>query len=363
MRKYVDIGRWAMEVRQHAQQTNNELILKSFELDDDAWETREQDPQRSMSLWQEAIKFAEAANHYCLALYYRYWLCEALTFYMADVRAGMDAVMRMIVEARKPHYAQCPVLSDVYRIAIDVYMSIDPLGYEPKIREMIEFVENNIMLDLGTHCLIMHEQSVLAYELDDLNGAYEWALKCLELSQPSYFQMTAANLWLSYLSFRKGEVPTALNYARTGELYARRSRRGYSLVMALLFQAVFTLYQEDEAEAERLYNAAMAQQATIDRRPSGVYYDLQFTYHKLRGDLATAVQWREKAVQVMMTTGELYAECKARLKLVCALGQMQQDITAELERTRTTAARLLVPERFLHKVEQVARGNFDERQV
>jgi tetratricopeptide (TPR) repeat protein len=365
MQRYVELWRWLNQVNWDAQQQGNQTISQTFTRFNEGWQCREFDPQRTLAAWQHAQQLAEQGGNACLALYYQYWCCEAQVFYLGDLPAGYAAAVRMLIEARKPQYAHCPALGRVYRMVTDTYLFLDAVGHADKIREMIAHVEKNVPIDDDSHCLLMHRQSLLAYELDDLDTAYTWALAYLELGEANDFQGSYAHSWLAYLCYRRGELAAALQHARTSEKYARRISRYLSLINALSWQALLVWQQGDTTEAERLYNAAVMHTARRDRRPGG-FFEAAREYHKRRGDLPQALHWQETLIKEVQNAGEIYWECKARLKAACLMGQMgtaTADLAAYLAQVRHLTTQLLAPQALLAKLEQIAGGNYDESAV
>jgi len=358
---YADLWGWYEEVRQSAIQTSNEPILRAMDLHNEGWRNRERDPQHTLTLWNESKILAQVAGNTWLALYYGYWCCEALTFYLDNIRDGLDESVKLVVEANKPEYRHCPVLGRVYRMVIDAYSLTDVLGYEENIREMLTFIEASSPVDVDTHSLLVAHHLVLATESGDLKGAYEWANKYLEVSEHSDFRKTTAHLTMCQLHHLREQYAPALAYAQTAELAAQRSRRVASRAVAFAWQALLLHEMGKPDEAHLLYQRATSVRAGLGTKPSGTYYDVLSKYHELRGEIEPALQLRQRAVDGVSGTGQLYGECKARLLYACLLGRLGQPIDAALASVREAAQRLIAPQKFQPKIEMVERGIFEEK--
>jgi tetratricopeptide (TPR) repeat protein len=358
---YADLWGWYDEVRQSAIQTSNEPILRAMDLHNEGWRNRERDPQHTLSLWNEAKLLARVAGNAWLALYYGYWCCEALTFYLDDTKVGLDEAVKLVVEASKPEYRQCPVLGRVYRMLIDAYSLTDVLGYENSIREMLTYIAESIPVDVDTHSLLVAHQLVLATETGDLKGAFEWANRYLEVSEHSDFRKTTAHLTMCQLHHLRGQYAQALAYAQTAEMSAQRSRRVASRAVAFAWQALILHEMGKVEESHLLFQRATSVRAGLGTKPSGTYYDVLSKYHERRGETEIALQLRERAVNEVCGTGQFYGECKARLLYACLLGRLGQPMDTALASTREATKLLIAPHKFLPKIEMVERGIYDEK--
>lgn len=318
----------------------------------------EKAPQQSLALLDQGRLLAEKLTEPFWVLFFDYWRCEMYTFYIEDLRAGMDLAVRVAVEARKPLYKQCPVLPRVYRILLDSYVLSDPIGYEDKIRETIAYMQNEIMLDYDTHCLLETRIARLADALEDRDELKAATLRYLALSEHNGFQKSSAYLDLCYISYREGDLEATLDYAFEAETWARRFNRKRRISSALSWQALVARKRGDEETAERLFRQALAQAEELGVPPS--YYEPLCEFHEAGGQADNALKLRDRQINELAGKGYNHDECELRLKRCRLLGRMGLPLDDEIAEARKAGDRLLKPARFLAKLNRVLQGNFSE---
>ncbi|MBN1286308.1 MAG: hypothetical protein JXB47_12995 [Anaerolineae bacterium] len=325
-----------------------------------AWRYLETDPPQGLALFEQGRALADQLDEPCWRLFFDYWCCEAQVFYLDDLNTGLTNAVRLVVEARKPHYSACPILGRVYRILLDVYVFIDPVGYEDKICETLAHMERDIPLDHDTYCLLEARRVALALALDRFKEAEELSFSYLARSEPSTFRKSHAYSLLAYLNYLRGDFALALEYIEASEQCARRVDIKASVAQGLAWQALLSRRRGDELAAQSFYRQATAQMAQLGRKPSGMYYDALCDYHEFGGDADHALRLRDRQIDDIRGTGELFAECEYRLGRCRLLGRMGQPLTSALTETREVAARLLKPAHFLAKVARVEAGDYTD---
>ena len=363
MPTYVNLWGWFYDLRQTAFAEGNKDVLRSIALHSEGWENRERDPHRTLAMWQEARSLAQKQGQSWLALFHGYWCCEAILGYLDDVKAGLDAAVKLSVESYKPEYRDCPVVGQAQRILVDAYIRTDILGYEPQIREALDYIETSIPLPESTYRLLMAHRSRLEYECGTLTEAHVWARKFLDLSERSDFHRSIALLWLCNLDYRLGRTDKLLDYANSALVSAKRSQRLGSQATAYLWQAVLLAEQGEVVRAAGFQRQAVMLRTSIGTQPDDVYDDLLTEYYEHADEPDKAVAWREDRIQYLTAREQYYWAFMEQVKYACLLGRLGRPIEATLASATQTANKLLKPAPLLAKLEQVAEGNHDEQAI
>src|SRR5260221_2806176 len=341
---YVDLWGWFESFRWEAQHSGDRDRQEMIRVYYQAWRSGETGPEQALGLMTQGYKLAEMLNERCWMLFFDYWRCEMFMFYLEDLNAGLDAAVRMTVEARKPQYQGCPVLACAYRVLLDAHVLIDPVGYEDKIRETLDYMEHQIALDHDTHCILEARKANLEFALDDFEAAKAATLHYLELSETSDFQKSSAFLMLCGYSYWQGDLNSTLGYATNAETFARRVGRKKRIATALAWQALVARKHGDEEAAQRLCRQALAQAETLGVSPS--YYEPLCDYHEIGGEPDKALKMRDRQLEDLIGTGYIHDECEIRLKRCRLLGRMGLPVEAEIAGARASATRLLKPARY-----------------
>lgn len=363
MPTYVNLWGWFYDLRQTAFSTGNKDVLRSIALHSEGWDNRERDPQSTLAMWREARALAIKAGQAWLALFHGYWCCEAILGYLDDVKEGLDAAVKLSVEAYKPEYQDCPVVGQAQRILVDAYIRTDILGYETQIREALDYIETNIPLPESTYRLLMAHRSRLEYECGTLTESHLWARKFLDLSERSDFHRSIALLWLCNLEYRLGRTEKLMEYAASALRSAQRSQRLGSQATCYLWQAVLAAKQGEVVRAAQFHRQATLLRTTIGTQPDDVYDDLLTEYYEYADEPDNAVAWRENRITYLMGKEQHYWAFMEQVKYACLLGRLGRPIEAVLASATTTVHNLLKPAPLLAKLDQVAAGNYDEQAI
>jgi tetratricopeptide (TPR) repeat protein len=363
MPTHVNLWGWFYDLRQTAFAAGNKDVLRSIALHSEGWDNRERDPHRTLQMWQEARALAEKAGQAWLSLFHGYWCCEAILGYLDDVKEGLDAAVKLSVEAHKPQYRDCPVVGQAQRILVDAYIRMDILGYEPQIREALDYIETNIPLPESTYRLLMAHRSRLEYECGTLSDAHMWGRKFLDLSEHSDFHRSIALLWLCNLDYRLGRTDKLTEYTNSALRSAQRSQRLGSQATCYLWNALFAAQQGEVVRAGQYLRQALLLRANIGTQPDDVYDDLLTEYYERTNAPEKAIAWREDRVRYLSTREQHYWAFMEQVKYACLLGRLNQPLDHVLEQATNTANRLLKPAPLLAKLERVATGNYDEHSI
>lgn len=357
----VDLWGWFDRFYWDAWRSGDSERLRIVHLYHAAWDHMEGDPRQAITYLEQGKAQAAKLGEPCWMLFYDYWLSEAHLFYLDDVRAGLDRAVKTAVEARKPIYQHCPVRARVYRILIDAYMVLDPVGYVDKIRETSDYMEKEIPQDDDTRYLTQARKARLAFVFDKLDEAFDEALRFLAMSEDSDFQQTYAYSLLCQFSYLRGDLEAALQYALDGEITARRCDRRASVAALLAWQALLRHKLGEPELAAALYRQAVARTAALGIVPYEGYYEAACEYLELIDKPEEAFRLREQQLAEALTSSSPYSICECRLKRCQLLKRMGEragknglpTLAEELAAAREAAKLLIAPAYLLEKLEKL----------
>lgn len=355
-----DLWGWAHGYYWNAAGEGNTKKLRVSSLHYEAWRKFEHNPDEALATLDEGLLLAQELNESWWTVFYNYWRTEAFVFYIGDMNKGLDLAVRNAVEVRKPSYLQYPGVGRVYRVLLDAYVFRDPIGYEDKINETIETMENDIPLDSDTRYLLQARRSQMDYIMGRKQSAKEKAQVYLAMCEGSAFRLMHAYELLCDYAYNEQEYEQALAYAIEMEEQSRRCGKKSGIVVAYEVRAVIARKQGYEDEAREHFRIKLSHESHLGTKRGSFSYDLMCEYHELGGESDKSWALREKQLEEVVGKGFFYEECWIRLKRCRLLGRMGKPIDDELKETHLAAEKLLKPQLFLEKVKKVENGDFSE---
>jgi hypothetical protein len=335
---------------------DNDERYRMRNLAHEAFRYFEVEPGRGMAMLNEGRTLAEKLNESCYVLYYDYWRCDLLLFYLNDPLGALDLSVRTAVEANKPANRHCSDRARVLRVMVDAFLYTDPVGYADKIRENIDFIERETNPDLDTWRILQWQRGYLEMALDDLDAALDASLVYLDRCGNSDFRLSDAYSLLAEVCYRRGELKACYDYAQLGEIHARRSSTNTKrwLLEFLAWEALCARTFGEEDIAQTKFRLATTQAARLEARPFAAYYDGLCAYHEHAREYEFALKLRDQQLGEVLSSRSPYAEAECRLRRCRLLSGMGKPFDNELSTARETAKRLIAPESFLKKLDLLA---------
>jgi hypothetical protein len=350
----IDLWDWFNEFKRNAQRAGDLGRLQLPQLYNRAQPIFETNPRQALTLLEQGRASADRLSEPCWVLFFDFWRCALYMNFLDDKTTALNLAVETAVEARKPMYQACPVRSRVQSILVDAYLTTDPLGYANKIHEALDYLEAEGPLDLDVWQQIEMKRAWLALWSGRLEEAQQAAERHLARCEGNHFRLTHAYALLCEIVYRRGNLNSALEYARAGEANARRSKQQRVLTEILCWQALFARQRGDERTALQLYRLAMANSAQLGRKLSYAYYDALCEFYVLGDEPERALQLRNVQLEQVSNSGSPWAECECRLRRCQLLAQMGRPLDDELAQARQAARKLINPAPFLSKLESLA---------
>jgi len=359
---FVDVYGWIQNFQMEAIRKGDFRRLQLVEMQTLAWQHFETNPQQSLYILRQARDLAEELHEPCWILYYDSWLGECLNLYLNDFKQGLQHAMKTVVEIRKPEYERCTMISRGYRIVIESYIYSDPVGYADKIRDLIEYADNEIPIDYDTYCILKKRESELEFALGHIEPAMQSALNYLRRSseQTVTFHMMYAYEMLVHYFYLQGQHDRAHELIVECEEMARDNRRLSLVAIAQAWRALFNLIEGKEYLAESLYRQATQNMSQLGMAISLSYYEAVCAYNERNDDIETALKMRDQQFQSIQGRGGYYLETESLLKKARLLGRMGQDAKPTIQQARDIAENMLQPDYLLQRLKRVEAGDYSE---
>jgi hypothetical protein len=348
---FVDLWGWYDRFRLDAIRNDDALRLRMLELFDESWPQFESSPKKALASLKQGRALAEQLREKCWQIFFDYWQCEVYLFFIADYTMTLELAVRNAVECRKPEHDDCPVRARVFRVLVDTYLHIDPIGYEKQICENLDYLESQ-PVDLDTWRLLEARRASLAVELENWPKAEAATHRYIARSGNSDFRLIHGHYLLCKIAYEQGRDDDALHHALAGERYARRETRQRSIALFMLWQALFARKANDDIRAGQLFRAALARAAQVESA-FGSFYEVLSDYHQLGGEYDQALSALDKQLAEAIQTGSAYEECDVRVERCKLLKQMGQPIDQETSLIRAKAQNMLKPEWFMKKLDAI----------
>ncbi len=356
------IDDWILQCRQEASAHGDRERERLYNITYEAWGERENNPQRSLALYEEGSRLAQLLEEPWWRLYYDDWQVNALLFWIRDYGKGLDLAVRNMLESRKPLYSQYPGRYNLAFNLVDAYLGVDPHGYLEPINEALTFLRGEALQLQGADLYrLLKSECSLAMLLDDLSRGEERALTLLQRVEEDVdtsrarFHATFAHGTLCTVAWERKEVEHLLEWARIGETQVesnwRLARAGF-----WAWEAVALRHRGEEERARLLVRRALSRIKGLSIRPHGDFFHALSHYHELVEDWARSLRIRQRQLETLVGTGRHHAEAMCRVRICRLLARLKRPLRTEAQAARTTILKLRFPEARLAELEEAIRG-------
>jgi hypothetical protein len=325
----------------------------------EAYELREDDPQRALALYEEGRRLARALDEPWWALFYDHWRATALLFFLRDFSRVLDLAVQATLEVRKPAYRNFPFRFSVQRNLVSAYLGIDPAGYAAVAEEALRFLESEISREGEDKYLLQGSKAELALEREEWESARRLCLESLGWAAAEDDRGMAEHTsvfdysMLCEVDWKLGDWQALAEHAAVGEELARRVGHSLELAEFLLWQALLARRAGDEERGRRLCRRAAARVGRLRMPPDVFYHDALCAFHEQGGGVEAALRAREEELGLLRDKGRFAYECRVhvhRCRLRARLGRLTE---ADLAAARTAAGKLRDPSPHLAELEDL----------
>lgn len=356
-----DLWGWFNRYAAQAFLEGNQFKQRMVQVYDMGWESlRAERPDDALKNFAEGLRIAKTLHEPCWELFFEYWTAETLVFYKSDYHTGLEHSIKMGAKAHQEAYQNCPVRARVYYTLMYVYYAMDAVGYEEKVREIIDFMEREIPLDDDTYQRMQYTRAGLEYAKDDYDAAEREIQYYLSITVGNAHRQSGGYNMLRQIAYARGKIAQSFDYAYSSSMNARRARLQNSIANALLWQAVCAIRLGQNERAAELHQQGIAQYDRYQLKKLPGYYNAVCEYLELSGNIEGALRLRQEEIANINQLGSIDYTAYAHLQHCRLLGRLGHDVVDSLQTCYQAASNLLKPQFYLDKLKKIEAGHYYE---
>lgn len=358
---YVDLWGWFRNFERTALSNDDFRRRRLVTLARQGWRYREiADADKAILTFEEGAKLAEELGEKCWVVFHQYWITE-MTFYLKhEYQQTLDYIIRVSTECRKEIYEECPVRSRVFFVLANIYYMIDFYGYEQNIRDLLDYIENEVVMDEDTHLRLSHMRASIDFDYDNYEAAESQTKDMLNRSPFNSFRQRSGYHMLRAIAYAQGDVMMAYEYAKIAEKHARYVQIQRSIAEGKLWMAVYLKRMGDDAAASEHYFAAVGHYEQYNLPKEVAFYDATAEYMELNDEPDRAIDYREALVTQVMNKASLYNQMVAHWQYCRTLGRLNKPIDDALDSAHAISENMINPTIYLQKLADIETGNYYE---
>jgi hypothetical protein len=320
----------------------------------------ETEPAERLRILRDARDLALQLNEYWLSLYLEHRRLQVLLYETGDYRAGLDEVMRVAVEARKPIYDRHPQRMCVHKDVIFVHSEIDPQGNVDLIKNALEYMASQTEPDLQCHFCLQHTKIEFELNLNHLDDALAIAENYASISNISgtKYEYQTACLSVCAVNFQQKDWNSLMRWAVESGRVADESQ-DYSekwesfRVEQLAWLTLAHFHQGNENEAQKNHQLAVHKAGSRKRVLPDGYYEALCAYYEARGEPEQAVAMRQHQYSSIVDKGRNFREYKCLYEICRLLVRAGKPVNEVLSQAKLVAIKLKQPEQYFIELDKL----------
>jgi tetratricopeptide (TPR) repeat protein len=347
---------WIWESQDEAQRSGDYERMRLTQIYLDAHALSYDLPDEKLALFESGRALATQLGEPWWAMFYEHWAIETLLYGKQQPLAALDRVVRAVLEVRKPVYDGFPQRVDLYLNLTGAYLSIDPIGYEGKLREVFVYLEKECADNLDKRAYFAQLQGYFLEAIGDKTAIdVAWGyLQRAEDAESEHFQWDALYLLSSTLYRFEREMARfhLADIAQLGEEIAKREKRNRGIAAFRMWRAVAARWNGDEAGAAKLYERAVEMQKRVPTPRNDIHF-AAMAFHREAGEWEDALRIIQQSLRILRSHGLTFLEAQRRFDKCELLAQMGRDWSRDARRLEHVAAKLLSESHWKAKIAQL----------
>ncbi len=300
-------------------------------------------PDEKLAILEQAGALARKLNEPYWDMFFDHWKIEVLLYEKHQPAAALKLAARSAFEVRKPIYDAFAYRPQIALSLTACYLKLDPIGYEPMLREAFEYAR--------VQC--QHDEELKPY------FAQQWSRFLEAIGAPDAVEANWQHLYAAYQSGTEHYVLFALvhlcstlasydlpaarshvgEFAALGIELCRMEDRDREAAMFTMWAAVAARWEGDESEARKMYARAYEMQKRLSSPHNAVQFAATI-YHETAGEWDEALRVVEDEIEVTRAHDLAFLEAKRRLKQIELLSKLNRDCADAIAQLREVASRL-----------------------
>lgn len=358
---YVDLWGWFRQYEYHALSKGDSTRRRLVTLAREGWRYREAaDADRAILTFKQAATIATQLNEPCWVLFHNYWVAEMMFYLQHDYQGTLDYIIRLTAEARKDLYETCPVRSRVFFVLANIYYMIDFYGYEQQVIDVLDYIENEVIMDKDTHMRVLHMRAQIHFDYDRFDDAESQTQEMLNRTPFNAFRQRSGYHMLRAIAYAKGDVQLAYDYADIAEDYAMRIQIQRSIAEGKLWKAVYLQRLNRLDDAYIMYKKALNHYDRYNLPKEVAFHDASSEFAELNGEVDEAIAHREQLITQTASSASLYNQMVAQWQYLRTLGRLGKSLDTALANAKSLATNMQNPTVYLQKITDIEQGNYYE---
>lgn len=358
---YVDLWRWFREYEHMAFVKDDASRRQLVTLAREGWRYREvADADSAIRVFEQGVRLAEEYNEPCWVIFHKYWVAEMLFYLKHDYQATLDYTIRLTAECRKEIYDDCPVKSRVFFVLANIYYMIDFYGYEEKIIDVMDYVEDSVPMDEDTHLRLLHMRAQIDFDHQNYDACEEKTLDMLNRSLNNAFRQRSGYHLLRAIAYARGDIALASEYNEIANKYAKFIQIQRSIAEGKLWDAIYALRLGEVDKAQTAYNDALEHYEYYDLAKEVTFHEVSSEYMELLGKAEQAIEFRRALIEQVSSSASIYNQMLAHWNYCRILGRFGKPMETALASARSLGAKSLNPSIYLQKLDEIEAGEYWE---
>jgi hypothetical protein len=334
---------WIWESQDEAQRSGDRERMRLTQIYLDAHALSYDLPDEKLALFESGRELANQLGEPWWSMFYEHWSIETLLYGKQQPLAALDRVVRAVLEVRKPVYDGFPQRVDLYLNLTGAYLSIDPIGYESKLREAFVYIEKECADNLDKRAYFAQLQGYFLEATEDKTAIdVAWGyLQRAEEADSEHFQWDALYLLSSTLYRFEREMARyhLEEIAQLGEEIAKREKRNRGVAAFRMWRALAARWGGDESAAAGFYARAVEMQKRVPPPRNDIHF-AAMAFHREGGELEGALRIIQQSLRILRAHGLTFLEAQRRFDKCELLAQMGRDWSRDALRLQRVAAKL-----------------------
>ncbi|MBA3531898.1 MAG: hypothetical protein H0T73_08265 [Ardenticatenales bacterium] len=321
---------WFHEVRQKAYQAKDTQRIRLIDLYYEGQGFSEKEPDRAIAIYEQAHALAEQLGEGWVMLAIDERHLRTLMYEKANYLGALDLAVRATVELRKPVYRRYPRRFMIPIYLVQIYRALDARQYASDLKALLDYLIVEVPEDDKETQYELHSKRILfAMTMEEWDNALELGLRYLALCGEDMAEAVRVYVLLCRVASNRREWKSVEEWAQAGAEGARQVNRMDILCECQAWLAFLARRDNNEADAKRYYEEAIATAKSVGERPIFFYYNILASFHVNGEEWEKASLVRQHQIEHVGGTGQVMDELYYRVEHIKALGKLGQPIAEE----------------------------------
>lgn len=335
--------------------------LRLVDLYHESHDFRETNPEYQLTLLTIGRNDARRLKEPWWALFFESWRLTVMTADLHDFARARPLVEELLAQLNSREWQDHSEAHSIRTNGLYTYLQVDPIGYRDELDQGFAALDGQVTKEpISERFVLCYRWTEYLREIESWPAALDSALRFRSLVQQGEYSAWW-DCWSLFLlceiCHSLGRIDELATYA---EEMTARSEDADQLLRAhasgLIWSAVVHRIRGDEDSATRCFDRGTYFLEDLSSEDE-ICADALARYHELKGDLDTALDVHDRELKAIAGKGRLHRECIIHLERCRKLSQLGTLSEQDLVATRESISRMLKPEWYLQKLNDLCRNS------